>query len=55
LLARFPLGFLRLEVGENGLPADGPLADGNERAVPGRQVEVDARAETNEPEPLAYP
>ena len=53
LRARLALRLGRLEVGEHRLAADGALADGDERAVARRQIEIDARAEADQAEALA--
>ena len=42
-----------LQIGQDRLAADGALADRHQGAVPGRQIEVDARAEADQAEPLA--
>ena len=51
--ARFPLRLGRLQVGQDGLAADGALADRNQGSRAGRQIDVDAAAEPDQAEPLA--
>ena len=43
----------RLKIGQNGLARNRALTDADEGGLSGRQINVDARSETDEPESLA--
>ena len=55
LLQRAPRARARsdLQIGQHGLAADRALADRDQGAAAGRQIEIDARAEADQAEPLA--